>query len=99
MKRSLFIAEGTVFKSDGIMMLHNKELSKDCYKVSIDKSLVDATCIPAVANNDFKTVKESESGFIAWPKDQFVFESYICVLSTYIYTYMYIILHISFNVC
>ncbi|GJU06595.1 hypothetical protein Tco_1123025 [Tanacetum coccineum] len=38
-------------------MLHNKELLKDCYKVSIDTSLVDTACIPDVGNNGFKTVK------------------------------------------
>ncbi|GKB29518.1 NAC domain-containing protein 7-like protein [Tanacetum coccineum] len=31
----------------------------DCYKVSVDKSLVDAACIPDVGNNDFKTVKDA----------------------------------------
>ncbi|GJU20113.1 putative reverse transcriptase domain-containing protein [Tanacetum coccineum] len=40
-------------------MLHNKELPKDCYKVSIDTSLVDAACIPDVGNNGFKTVKDA----------------------------------------
>ncbi|GJS19543.1 hypothetical protein Tco_0448175 [Tanacetum coccineum] len=42
LKKSTIIAEGTVYKSDGKIMLHNKALPKDCYKVSIDKSLVDA---------------------------------------------------------
>ncbi|GKG00197.1 hypothetical protein Tco_0301887, partial [Tanacetum coccineum] len=40
-------------------MLHNKELPKDCYKVSIDTSLVDAACILDVGNNGFKTVKDA----------------------------------------
>nr|GFA47593.1 hypothetical protein [Tanacetum cinerariifolium] len=43
-------------RTDGKQMLHNKELPKDCYKVSIDTSLVDAACIPDVGNNGFKTV-------------------------------------------
>ncbi|GJR58815.1 transposase, Ptta/En/Spm, transposase, Tnp1/En/Spm-like protein [Tanacetum coccineum] len=48
LKKTTIIAEGTVYKSDGKIMLHNKALPKDCYKVSIDKSLVDATFIPDV---------------------------------------------------
>ena len=71
------------------MKLHNKELPKDCYKVSIDKSLVDAACIPAVANNGFKTVKESEGGFIAWPKDQVVFDQKVHIHVFYPPTYIY----------
>ncbi|GKE49739.1 hypothetical protein Tco_1480997 [Tanacetum coccineum] len=55
-------------------MLHNKELPKDCYKVSIDKSLVDAACIPDVGNNGFKTVKDVVGGFFAWPKNQVVLD-------------------------
>ncbi|GKA83311.1 hypothetical protein Tco_0804906 [Tanacetum coccineum] len=55
-------------------MLHNKELLKDCYKVSIDKSLVDATCIPDVGNNGFKIVKDVVGGFVAWPKNQVVLD-------------------------
>ncbi|GJR72744.1 hypothetical protein Tco_0085109 [Tanacetum coccineum] len=55
-------------------MLHNKQLLKDCYKVSIDTSLVDAACIPDVGNNGFKTVKDAVGGFFAWPKDQVVFD-------------------------
>ncbi|GJR05021.1 hypothetical protein Tco_0528005 [Tanacetum coccineum] len=48
LKKTTIIAEGTVYKSDGKIMLHNKALPKDCYKVSIDKSLVDAAFIPDV---------------------------------------------------
>ncbi|GJY25460.1 reverse transcriptase domain-containing protein [Tanacetum coccineum] len=55
-------------------MLHNKELLNDCYKVSVDKSLVDAACIPDVGNNGFKTVKDAVGGFFAWPKDLVVFD-------------------------
>ncbi|GJQ96203.1 hypothetical protein Tco_0007342 [Tanacetum coccineum] len=55
-------------------MLHNKELPKDCYKVSIDTSLVDAECIPDVGNNAFKTVKDAVGHFFAWPKDLVVFD-------------------------
>ncbi|GJS38373.1 hypothetical protein Tco_0563416 [Tanacetum coccineum] len=55
-------------------MLHNKELPKDCNKVSIYTSLVDdATCIPDVGNNRFKIVKDAVGGFFAWPKDLVVF--------------------------
>ncbi|GKA14245.1 transposase, Ptta/En/Spm, transposase, Tnp1/En/Spm-like protein [Tanacetum coccineum] len=59
LKKSTIIALGTVYKTDGKQMLHNKELLKDCYKVSVDKSLVDASCIPDVGNNGFKTVKDA----------------------------------------
>ncbi|GKB80920.1 hypothetical protein Tco_0947815, partial [Tanacetum coccineum] len=52
-------------QTDGKQMLHNKELPKDCYKVSIDTSLVDAACIPDVGNNGFKTVKDAIGGFFA----------------------------------
>ncbi|GKC56077.1 hypothetical protein Tco_1083675, partial [Tanacetum coccineum] len=72
-KKSTIIALGTVYKTDGKQMLHNKELPKDCYKVSIDTSLVDAACIPDVGNYGFKTVKDVVGGFFAWPKDQVVF--------------------------
>ncbi|GJX30940.1 reverse transcriptase domain-containing protein [Tanacetum coccineum] len=39
LKKSTIIALDTVYETDGKKMLHNKELLKDCYKVSIDKSL------------------------------------------------------------
>ncbi|GKD06285.1 retrovirus-related pol polyprotein from transposon TNT 1-94 [Tanacetum coccineum] len=58
-QKSTIIALGTVYKTNGKQMLRNKELPKDCYKVSIDTSLVDATCIPDVGNNSFKTVKDA----------------------------------------
>nr|GFA60669.1 hypothetical protein [Tanacetum cinerariifolium] len=45
LKKSTIIALGNVYKTDGKQMLHNKELLKDCYKVPIDTSLVDAVCI------------------------------------------------------
>ncbi|GJW64989.1 transposase, Ptta/En/Spm, transposase, Tnp1/En/Spm-like protein [Tanacetum coccineum] len=61
-------------RTNGKQMLHNKELPKDCYKVSIDTYLVDAACIPDVGNNGFKTVKDAVGGFFAWPKDQVVFD-------------------------
>ncbi|GJR07445.1 hypothetical protein Tco_0790097 [Tanacetum coccineum] len=63
-------------------MLHNKELPKDCYKVSVDKSLVDAACILDVGNNGFKTVKDAVGGFLTWPKDQVVFDSEATLPST-----------------
>ncbi|GKB10122.1 retrovirus-related pol polyprotein from transposon TNT 1-94 [Tanacetum coccineum] len=58
LKKSNIVALGTVYKSDGKQMLHNQALPNDCYKVSIDSSLVDATCIPDVGNNGLKTVKD-----------------------------------------
>ncbi|GKF50766.1 hypothetical protein Tco_0147233, partial [Tanacetum coccineum] len=63
----------TVYKSDGKIMPHNKALPKDCYKVSIDKSLVDAAFIPDVASNGCTTVLDAVGGFVAWPKNQVVF--------------------------
>ncbi|GJW35382.1 hypothetical protein Tco_0058302 [Tanacetum coccineum] len=74
LKKSTIIALGTVYKTDGKQMLLNKELPKDCYKVSIDTSLVDVACIPDVGNNGFKTVKDAVGGFFALPKDQVVFD-------------------------
>ncbi|GKB02117.1 hypothetical protein Tco_0830206 [Tanacetum coccineum] len=74
LNKSTIIALGTVYKTDGKQMLHNKGLPKDCYKVSIDTSLVDATCIPNVGNNGFKTVKDAVGGFFKWPKDLVVFD-------------------------
>ncbi|GJT48458.1 transposase, Ptta/En/Spm, transposase, Tnp1/En/Spm-like protein [Tanacetum coccineum] len=74
LKKSTIIALGTVYKTDGKQMLHNKELPKDCYKVSVDKSLVDATCIPDVGNNSFKIVKDAVGGFFAWLKNQGVLD-------------------------
>ena len=42
--------------------------------MSIDKSLVDAACIPDVGSNGFKTVESALNGFYAWPKDQVIFD-------------------------
>ncbi|GJT45395.1 hypothetical protein Tco_0954110 [Tanacetum coccineum] len=70
LKKTTIIAEGTVYKSDGKIMLHNKALPKDCYKVSIDKSLVDAAFIPDVGSNGCTTVLDAVGGFVAWPKNQ-----------------------------
>ncbi|GJX78019.1 hypothetical protein Tco_0324830 [Tanacetum coccineum] len=74
LKKSTIIAEGIVYKSDGKIMLHNKALPKDCYKVSIDKSLVDAAFIPDVGNNGCTTVLDAVGGFVAWPKNQVVLD-------------------------
>nr|GEV25387.1 hypothetical protein [Tanacetum cinerariifolium] len=46
LKKSTIIGLGTVYETVGKQMPNNKELPKDCYKVSIDKSLVDAACTP-----------------------------------------------------
>ncbi|GJW56717.1 transposase, Ptta/En/Spm, transposase, Tnp1/En/Spm-like protein [Tanacetum coccineum] len=74
LKKTTIIAEGTVYKSDGKIMLHNKALPKDCYKVSIDKSLVDAAFIPDVGSNGYTTVLDAVGGFVAWPKNQVVLD-------------------------
>ncbi|GJQ99369.1 hypothetical protein Tco_0522354 [Tanacetum coccineum] len=46
----------------------------DCYKVSIDKSLVDAAFIPDVGSNGCTTVLDAVGGFVAWPKNQVVLD-------------------------
>ncbi|GJU83809.1 hypothetical protein Tco_1291355 [Tanacetum coccineum] len=74
LKKSTIIAEGTVYKSDEKIMIHNKALPKDCYKVSIDKSLVDASFILDVGNNGCTTVLDAVGGFVAWPKNQVVLD-------------------------
>ncbi|GJX21533.1 hypothetical protein Tco_0225978 [Tanacetum coccineum] len=74
LKKTTIIAEGTVYKSDGKIMLHNKALPKDCYKVSIEKSLVDAAFIPDVGSNGCTTVLDAVGGFVAWPKNQVVLD-------------------------
>nr|GEU35832.1 hypothetical protein [Tanacetum cinerariifolium] len=74
LKKLNIVALGTVYKSDGKQMLHNQALPNDCYKVSIDSSLVDATCIPDVGNYGLKTVKDGVGGFFAWPKNQVVLD-------------------------
>ncbi|GKB32628.1 hypothetical protein Tco_0872029, partial [Tanacetum coccineum] len=61
-------------RSAGKQMLHNQALPNDCYKVSINSSLVDASCIPDVGNNGLKTVKDGVGGFFAWPKNQVVLD-------------------------
>lgn len=55
-----------MYKTDGKTMLHHKPLPKDSYKVSVDKSLVDAACIPDVGSNGLTTVKDAVIGFYAW---------------------------------
>nr|GEU28626.1 hypothetical protein [Tanacetum cinerariifolium] len=74
LKKSNIVALGTVYKSDRKQMLHNQALPNDCYKVSIDLSLVDAACIPDVGNNGLKTIKDGVGGFFAWPKNQVVLD-------------------------
>ncbi|GKA09056.1 nucleotide-binding alpha-beta plait domain-containing protein, partial [Tanacetum coccineum] len=74
LKKSNIVALGTVYKSAGKQMLHNQALLNDCYKVSIDSSLVDAACIPDVGNNGLKIVKDGVGGFFAWPKNQVVLD-------------------------
>ncbi|GJV36542.1 hypothetical protein Tco_1409019 [Tanacetum coccineum] len=49
-------------------------LPQDCYKVSIDKSLVDATFILDVGNNGCTTVLDAVGGFVAWSKNQGVLD-------------------------
>ncbi|GJR37905.1 hypothetical protein Tco_1213589 [Tanacetum coccineum] len=53
--------DASIQKSNGLARKgnRNKGLPKDYYKVSIDTSLVDATCIPNVGNNGFETVKDA----------------------------------------
>lgn len=72
--KTKIVAIGTVYKAAGKQMLHNQELPIDCYKVSIDESIVDAACVPDVGNNGLKTVKDALGGFFAWPKDQVIIQ-------------------------
>ncbi|GJU71054.1 hypothetical protein Tco_1262459 [Tanacetum coccineum] len=66
--------DASIQKSNGLATLEKEIETRDCYKVSIDTSLVDAACIPDVGNNGFKTVKDAVGGFFAWPKDLVVFD-------------------------
>ena len=74
-------------------MLHHKPLPKDCYKVSVDKSLVDAACIPDVGSNGLTTVKDAVRGFYAWPKDQVIFDEKVqkcmCFSNLHVYKFSY----------
>lgn len=81
--------------------VHNKPLPKDCYKLSIDQSIVDAACIPDEGNNPFKTVKESVGSFVAWPKDQVLFDEKVHTLyqPTYIYLFILNLLFDTFTFC
>nr|GEW53580.1 hypothetical protein [Tanacetum cinerariifolium] len=74
LKKSNIVALGTVYKSDGKQMLHSQGLPNDCYKVSIDSSLVDAACIPDVGNNGLKIVNDGVGGFFAWLNNQVVLD-------------------------
>lgn len=71
--RTKIIAIGKVYLQAGRQLLHHRPLPSSCYKVSIEKALVEAACIPDISNNPFKTVKEVVGGFVAWPKDQVIF--------------------------
>ncbi|GKF74313.1 hypothetical protein Tco_0220645 [Tanacetum coccineum] len=64
LKKTTIIAEGTVYKSDGKIMLY----------MSIDKSLVAAAFIPDVGSNGCTTVLDAIGGFVAWPKNQVVLD-------------------------
>ncbi|GKC51332.1 hypothetical protein Tco_1074077, partial [Tanacetum coccineum] len=66
--------EASIQKSNGLTTSEKEMETRDCYKVSVDKSLVDAACIPDVENNSFKTVKDAVGGFFAWPKKQVVLD-------------------------
>ncbi|GJQ92938.1 hypothetical protein Tco_0004077 [Tanacetum coccineum] len=66
--------DASIQKSNGLATLEKEMETRDCYKVSIDTSLVDAACIPDVGNNGFKIVKDEVGVFFAWQKDQVVFD-------------------------
>ncbi|GJX90509.1 hypothetical protein Tco_0343835 [Tanacetum coccineum] len=55
--KSNTVAFGTVYKADGKQMLHNQELPNDCYKVSIDESVVDAACLD---NEDLEQINTDD---------------------------------------
>ena len=67
------VAIGRVHFAAGRQMLNHKPLPQACYKVSIDKALVGAACIPDIANNGFKTINDVLGCIVAWPKDQVIF--------------------------
>nr|GEU34443.1 hypothetical protein [Tanacetum cinerariifolium] len=96
LKKSNIVALGTVYKSDGKCMLHNQALLNDCYKVSIDSSLVNAACIPDVGNNGLKTVKDYVGGFFSWPKNQVVLDEEVTPPTT-IQKISVTILHQNYN--
>ncbi|GJY89946.1 hypothetical protein Tco_0505142 [Tanacetum coccineum] len=52
----------------------SKRLMILCYKVSLDKSLVDAAFIPDVGSNGCTTVLDAVGGFVAWPHNQVVLD-------------------------
>lgn len=81
-------------------MIHNRLLPKNCYKVSVDKSLQDAACIPEIGGNGFKTVKEVCGGFVAWPKEKVILDDQVHTHVFYqpIYIYVYIISHIQYSI-
>jgi hypothetical protein len=80
--------------SAGKQMLHNKPLPKDCYRVSIDKSLHDAAFIPDVGGSGFTTVMKALGGFYAWPKEQVILEDQVHTSICFINLHIYIISHI-----
>ncbi|KAL6550642.1 hypothetical protein OROMI_021130 [Orobanche minor] len=67
------IAIGRVHIAAGRQLLNHKPLPQACYKVSIDKALVEAACIPDIPNNVFKTINDVLGFIVAWPKDQVIF--------------------------
>ncbi|GJT55512.1 hypothetical protein Tco_0990566 [Tanacetum coccineum] len=66
--------KGKLCKRSGESGVDTRALPKDCYKVSIDKSLVDAAFIPDVGSNSCTTVLDAVGGFVAWPKNQVVLD-------------------------
>ncbi|GJV73212.1 hypothetical protein Tco_1493207 [Tanacetum coccineum] len=69
LKKSNIVALGTVYKSAGKQMLHNQALPNDCYKVSIDSSIVDAACISANSVNSAEPTLSSKPTNVEVPKE------------------------------
>ena len=69
--------------------------SDDCYKVSIESSILDAAFIPDVANNGKRKITEVIGCFLAWPKDLVVMQEevhiYMCFFNLHIYNSSYLI--------
>ena len=86
-------------------MIHNRPLPKNCYKVSVDKSLQDAACIPEIGGNGFKTVTEAVGGFYAWPKEKVILEDQVHThvfyqpIYTCIYNFSYSIQYLIHPAC
>ncbi|KAJ0476881.1 putative transposase, Ptta/En/Spm, plant [Helianthus annuus] len=61
------VAYGTIHLSTGKQSIHGVPLQDNCYRVSIDKVVKEATFLP-VESCEVKTVGDALNTFVAWPK-------------------------------